>query len=390
MATPLSTESGEGGNAPTVTVGLLSDPGRPTEIARKLSADLPGVLADRVDSEVVWRVCVRSEQIPLDEQGRIPLDEAAEKMPAEHWDLMVCITELPRSDGSRPVVADVDVERGVGLASLPAIGWLRPRAHARNTVAHVLGVVSKEKLGLGKGEPRAVSRSHHHIRKRPTEFASPVRQIPSDQGNIDLHLALTGTRGRLRLLFGMVRDNRPWRLVPSLSRAIAASAAAAAFGIFYPSIWGMADALSVQRLAVISCFAVVVMAVWITVHNSLWEHPARHGDTQRAALYNAATVLTLLIGVLCMYVLLFAVTLLAAVAVISASYMETQLGHSVAFSEYAKLVWLASSMGTIAGALGSSLESEAAVRRATYSRREQERRARRRRRERSGEEQGTD
>ncbi|NYH77792.1 hypothetical protein FHR84_001106 [Actinopolyspora biskrensis] len=388
MTAPLNAESGEDRTAPTATVGLLSDPGRPTDIAQKLSAELPGVLADRVNSEVVWRVCVRSEQVPLDEQGRIPLDEAAEKMPAEQWDLMVCITELPRSDGSRPVVADVDVKRGVGLASLPAIGWLRPRAHARNTVAHVVGVLSKEKLGASGS--RAVSRSHHHIRRRPTEFASPVRQVPSDQENIDLHLALTGARGRLRLLFGMVRDNRPWRLVPSLSRAIAASAAAAAFGIFYPSIWGMADALSVQRLVAISCFAVVVMAVWITVHNSLWEHPARHVDAKRAALYNAATVLTLLIGVLCMYVLLFAVTLLAAAAVISASYMEAQLGHSVGFFEYVKLVWLASSMGTIAGALGSSLESEAAVRRATYSRREQERRARRRRREGVGEEKGTD
>ncbi|SDQ25977.1 hypothetical protein [Actinopolyspora saharensis] len=380
----MSTDSEGAGAVPTVTVGLLSDPGRPTDIARKLSTELPEVLADRVNSEVVWRVRVRSEQVPLDEKGRIPLDEAAEKLPAEQWDLMVCITELPRSDGSRPVVADVDVARGVGLASMPAIGWLRPRAHARNTVAHVVGMISKEKLGSSGS--RAVSRSHHHIRRRPTELASPVRQVPSEQENIDLHLALTGTRGRLRLLFGMVRDNRPWRLVPSLSRAIAASAAAAAFGIFYPSIWGMADALSSLRLLGISCFAVAMMAVWIIVHNSLWERPARHGDAKRAAMYNAATLLTLLIGVVCMYVLLFAVTLLAAVAVISASYMEVQLGHSVGLSEYASLVWLASSMGTIAGALGSSLESEAAVRRATYSKREQERRARRRRRERTGQE----
>jgi hypothetical protein len=38
-------------------------------------------------------------------------------------------------------------------------------------------------------------------------------------------------------------------------------------------------------------------------------------------------------------------------------------------------VWLTSSVGIVAGALGSSLESEEAVRRATYSARERDRRA---------------
>jgi hypothetical protein len=46
--------------------------------------------------------------------------------------------------------------------------------------------------------------------------------------------------------------------------------------------------------------------------------------------------------------------------------------------DYAKLVWLAFSVGIVAGALGSSLESEEAIRKATYSKREQERQARNR------------
>ncbi|MBP2366780.1 hypothetical protein JOF36_002476 [Pseudonocardia parietis] len=34
----------------------------------------------------------------------------------------------------------------------------------------------------------------------------------------------------------MVRANRPWRLVPNLSLAIAGAAAGAAFGVFYSNI----------------------------------------------------------------------------------------------------------------------------------------------------------
>ncbi|MEU5846242.1 hypothetical protein [Saccharopolyspora shandongensis] len=86
----------------------------------------------------------------------------------------------------------------------------------------------------------------------------------------------------------------------------------------------------------------------------------------------------LTIGVACCHVL-FVITLIGSTAVISVDYLGKQLGHAATFIDYASLFWLASSMGTVAGALGSSLETETAVRRATYSRRECERRARRRR-----------
>jgi hypothetical protein len=143
----------------------------------------------------------------------------------------------------------------------------------------------------------------------------------------------------------------------------------------------MADALSLLRLALINFFAVAAMVTWIILYNRLWERPRPRPAREQAVLNNASTVITVLLGVACMYVVLFMVTLLGASAVIPANYMQAQLGHPVSSADYLALAWLASSMGTVAGALGSSLESEEVVRQATYSKREQERRARYRKQE---------
>jgi hypothetical protein len=72
---------------------------------------------------------------------------------------------------------------------------------------------------------------------------------------------------------------------------------------------------------------------------------------------------------------LYVLALAAALAVIDAGYLHARLGQPVGIATYATIVWLASSMGIVAGALGSSLDSEEAVRQATYSRRERERQA---------------
>lgn len=210
---------------------------------------------------------------------------------------------------------------------------------------------------------------------------APTTHIRSRHEHIDMHLGLIGLRGRLRLLAGMVRDNRPWRLVPNLTSATAAAAATAAYGLVTSSFWNMADSLAPTRLALITLAAVAAMTVWLVTYNHLWDRPSTVGEREKAVLYNLATLLTVLIGVAIMYLLLFGVTLLAAGALIDSGYFSRQLHHPVALGDYARLVWLTSSVGIVAGALGSSLESEEAVRRATYSAREAERQALARERE---------
>lgn len=152
----------------------------------------------------------------------------------------------------------------------------------------------------------------------------------------------------------MVGHNRPWRLVPSLDRAIATAAAAAAFPIFYSTLWAMANASSPSRLALINLLAICAMVTWLVAHNRLWNRRRGFRADPHPALYNLSTCLTVFIGVCCMYALLFAITTIAAGIVIAPGYLSHALHHPAGPIEYLKIAWLASSMGTVAGALGQA------------------------------------
>lgn len=267
------------------------------------------------------------------------------------------------------------------------------RSRARDTIAYLVAV----HLGNGGGD-RSAAREPGGERKPPGPALGFSYEIISDSeerradneedGGDDadvqlgsqgesLHLALTGARGKLRLLTGMVRANRPWRLVPSLSPALAGAAAGAAFGVFYSNIWQLADAFSTARLVLVNAAALLAMIVWLIFDNGLWESPRNRRLRAESALYNSVTTLTVSFGVFCMYLLLYVVTLLAAVVAIPTDYLATTLRHGAGFPDLVTIAWLSASMGTIAGALGSGLAGEEAVRRAAYSERELERQARR-------------
>jgi hypothetical protein len=55
------------------------------------------------------------------------------------------------------------------------------------------------------------------------------------------------------------------------------------------------------------------------------------------------------------------------------AYFQSILKHPVGFGEYLTLSWLAASLATVAGALGSSLEDEDTVREAAYGYRQRRR-----------------
>lgn len=359
----------------TVVLGLLADPGLPEELAADLAGTLPDLLARDTDGAIRWKVETSTQALMLDEHGVLPVVPTGQRALAERgWDLVILMTDLPRRAGFQPILSDDGLRTGVALVSVPALGGISLRRQARKAIVHLVAEHGVEILS-----PGVDVNSRSRLRpwgKRPLGLVGEVERVSSEDEGIDSHLVLTGASGRLRLLVGMVVANRPWRLVPSLSPALAGAAAGAAFGVFYSSMWQLANEMSVGRLALINALAVLALITWLIIDNNLWERPSNRQLREEAVLYNAATALSITVGVLCAYMLLYMITLISALVVIPPDYLSATLKQPVRIAGFATIAWLAASMGTIAGALGSGLASENAVRRAAYSNREQERRAR--------------
>lgn len=344
------------------TIGLMADPGTPELLAARIADDL----ADRVSHEVGqrWHVEVSGEELPLSPQGTIDLAKHAPGLrDRRSWEYVIYLSDLPQYVDDEPMISEVTAEARAALISVPALGDIRLAARTRDLVVALVHAarsgtderpdVSTIATALGRNAVRA--------------------QHASESGDL-IRLLLTGRSRHLRVLGGMVRSNRPGKLLPALTGCMAAAVAAGTFGVFYGTIAPVSDALSVWRLAVISVLAIAALSGWLIVRNKLWNSRPGRDVTWRRGLDNASTVITVGLSVILLYSALVIILLIMTFAVLDTAYLRDELLHPVGVLDYVKLGWLCASMGTMAGALGANFDSEESVREATFSRRYHQRR----------------
>jgi hypothetical protein len=166
----------------------------------------------------------------------------------------------------------VDAADGVALVSVPALGALRLYRRTRQAIVRLVGELVEEAPRAGRRGPR----SHD----RRAGLARAARRIaPGDQG-AGVRFVASAVWGRVRLVAGMVRANRPWRLMLGLSSSLAAALATSAFGLTQDTVWQLADALTPWRLAVAALGSIATLVVWMIVDHELWERrsgPAARG-----------------------------------------------------------------------------------------------------------------
>ncbi|WP_171041405.1 hypothetical protein [Sinomonas susongensis] len=322
-----------------IHVGLLADPASPTEVARRM-----GDLQPRGEDRDAWDIEIVSESFTTDcEDVNTALARLRDRARQHEWDILIGLTELPlRDDDGRYLLTKTDPQRRTAVLSLPALGGLRMHARARHAV---------RSLVRGMAEP--ASRDEHRV---------PLPRLG----------------GRFRLLFGMVLANRPWLLVPGLKSALVAALATGAVGTVNATIWLLASSLSWWRLLVASIASIALVVGWLVIDGGLWDRPDQNSREarERSRLYNTSTLLTLTVGVLICYLALYVVNLAWAFFVLDPNVMGRYLHSSVGYGDLFVLTWFVASAATVGGALGSSLESDDAIRSAAYSKREEERRSR--------------
>jgi hypothetical protein len=290
------------------------------------------------------------------------LQAISERKAAEGWDVAVGLTDLPRRAGTRAVVADLDPRRGVALTSVPALGVLRLPRRSRDVVVRLV----LELLGTPAASPAAAA-----------GLAVLGDEAPPSGGR----LVLPAVLGSWRLFAGMVRANRPWRLVGALSGALVAAFAASVFGVFTSTLWLLADRLGAVRLSVVTVLSVAAMVVYLISQHGLWERPDDPLQRRLARLYNVTTAATLALGVLVFYAALFAVMTVTVAFLVDGAVLGRSLGHQAGWGDYVQISWLIASLATLGGALGSGAEDADTVRRAAYGARQRARSEKRRRRD---------
>ena len=357
--------------AGAVTLGLIPAPDIPEKIATELASELPDLLAERVDGSVSWEVAVLVDPLTgTDREAPEILDECRKKMLDEGWDLAVCLTDLPVYRADTLVAADASAKRGVAGISLPALGALRLHPKARKLTLQLAGELYERTKEHGDYPPAQRSQEAEPV-------GSFLRVDPPDEDmkamDVDARFASPGVLGHLRLWSGMVLANRPWKMLPAFKGAIAAAFATGAYVLVITTLWLLADAVGFWRLLALMVAAIVAMVAWIIVAHHLWERPEDPQQRRWAPLYNGVSVLTVSTAVLLAYAILFALLFVAAWVFVPGGYFQSILKHPVGLGEYLTLAWLGTSLATVAGALGASLEDEERVNAASYGYRQRRR-----------------
>lgn len=351
---------------PEIVVGLVATPpDHPARVAALLAADLIGRLAERVDPDVRWTVREGWGEVAPRRDGGVEalLDDLARRRTDERWDVAICLTDLPLHTDRVPLVAQTSARRRVAMVSLPALGLRQlrgVRVAVPDLVGWLLSDASDEWVPPDGWAPDGWA---------PAELAkrvAAIRRVTGEGDAGDLRYVASRLIGRVRLLTGMVRANRPGRTLLGLSKLLVGAFGTAAFALTTNTIWQMGNALGGLRLAIIMLLSLTALVAWLIIAHDLWEKPDRETSAELARLFNWGTILTLILATAVSYLVLFAGTVLAGALLIDTSVLEQTLRRPVDFTDYLTLAWIISSLATVGGAIGSGLENEETVRAAAY------------------------
>ena len=345
---------------PEMVIGLLAAPGPVSE----LTESLVGEIADRLAGQlpvVRWRIEFFSDRLVQPPTDLSELIAAGRRMLLEHgWHLAVCVTDLPLETARRPVIAHVSATHGVAVLSVPAPGPVSVRKRTAETIVrlvrHMLGDLAQAEDAAGRLPlAEAVTRRMRELGAR------------TERGEHGVGFVARVITGNIWLLLGMLRANRPWRLALQLMRAPVVAFAAGVFALVTSDIWRLSHYLGPLRLGAIALGSVAAITVTIMVSTGLWERSPHPGAREQVALFNIVTAATVGLGVAALYLALFITMLAAAMLLVPGNLLGLVLGHPVGVTDQVGLAWLATSIATLGGALGATLESGESVREAAYT-----------------------
>lgn len=346
----------------SVSVGLILAGRRSGELLHGIGHELGSALK-RTYPEVRWAATAVQQHLGLSTGEVSELTERArQRLLAEGWDLVLLVTDLPIQAGRRPVISHASPTHAAGVISLPALGPVQPHRRLINALVDIVGVLIGDETSS-----RASSITRSAPRRRRATRPLAFLEAQASDTPAGAFFAARAIATHVRWLTGIVATNRPWRLAARLYRALVAALAFIMFSITATGIWQLAATIGTPRLAVVSIGSILIMVSSLIAVHDLWERADSPSAREQVVLFNAATTLTLIVGVATLYLALTLATLLVAWLLIPSHVLGGAVHHAAGAGDYLRLAWLVSSLATVGGALGAAVESDAEVREATYA-----------------------
>ncbi|GAB4074191.1 hypothetical protein GCM10028778_16940 [Barrientosiimonas marina] len=348
----------------SMTVGLIPSPDLPANVAEKVISRLAEDLEKRVDATVDWHV--EREVNPITGAAEYVSDiiEKAARIKQEHaWDYVICLTDLPSFSDYKAVTTDASVQRGAALVSLPSFGAFPLKHRIRKAFVFIV------ELLYTNGYTDQTEKKTSPIRERFL-LARVNRVIPQESGSTDVRFILqSSVFGWLRVLSGMTFANRPWLALKSFKKILALAFATGTYISIFSTPWQLSVSYTPLRFILLMLLSIGGMVTWIIFAHNLWERPSSKGQNQYRMLYNTTTVMTLICIAVLNYVLLYAMFMFSISLFVPAGLFEewTDSGTDQPLQNFMRLAWLATSLGTLAGAIGATVEKEDEIRHIAYS-----------------------
>lgn len=389
----------------TLKLGLISSPGLPAELTSKIVDDLPDFLKRQVDQHISWKPeIVIDPLVGSAEYMNQLMDKVIDLKNKNNWDYVICLTDLPHFMEKHIIMADINREQKVTLISIPSFGLFPVKRRIKQTISQVMQemysnndknthteVMTRKtyRQHKKKDENRpfwsvqrvAISRGTETENEQDETNAEAVHQQDQHEGEeketqqdtehrSDIrYIIQSRLLGQFRILAGMVFANRPWTALSSFKKVLMLAFGTGVYITIFPTPWELSTIYSIPRFLTLMTAAIVAMVVWMIFAHNLWEKPTKKGDKRLRNLYNVTTASTLGIIVLINYIVLFCLFLATLYLFVPSDLFEasTGIGKNPPFKYYLQLTWLSTSLGTLAGSIGTTAEDEEAIRDITYS-----------------------
>lgn len=346
----------------SITVGLVPAPGMPRTLIEKIIDELPELTEKYIDADCIFKF--ELEVSPLASSAEY-INETIHRMAKikkkNDWDSVIGITDLPSLSENRVVVSEFDSQKSVSLISLPALGFFSVKRKLRRMVTHHLEYLYKY--------------NEDSMSFRSRELSSPTvmnisRETPiEDNESTNRYIIKSYIIGWLKIILGMTYINEPWSIVTNFKTLVSLAFATGTYIAIFSTPWELSIDYQPWRLILLMIFAVIGMVFWLIYAHKLWGKSSTKTAVHYRWLYNLTTFMTLLFVTIANYVILFILLTISVTMFVPPEIFNdwTQADEDFTVMNYINLIWFTTSLGIMAGALGSTAESEEKIRSVTYS-----------------------